>query len=192
MEFFNSLVERIARGSRQAALGLAASCGERVIRVYNDFWVGDFFQFPQQAIDIGWGEACGNTQDRDFAESLRRELQELTQYYNEEGITILASSVTVTLRIIEGVVATDRRESALAAARACGSAIYVAELADSYIDPKCPPESGVARAEEESWVREAAARVESWTGPALRDMFADLGPLPPGWWSAYEAAPTHI
>ena len=175
-------------------LALASVSGERVISIYENFWVGEHTEVAQVAIELGWRTACeGEGTPPADAESLIRELRASVELYNEEGVGILAAAVTVALRVAQVLAAESDPDAAVAASRASSSAVHAAVLADGFIaglDPR-RPRPGIAELEERAFQSSAIERIAGRSSVA-RDMFSDLGPTPPKWFAAYLAASDHI
>ena len=194
MSSFEQQTEMISRSSRAGMLALASVSGERVISIYENFWVGEHTKAPSLAIDLGWRTACdGEAVPPGDTEWMIRELRELFEFYNEAGIGILAAAVTVALRVAQALAAESDAETALAASRASSSAVHAAVLADGFIaglDPR-RPRPGIAELEERAFQSSAIERIAGRSS-VVRDMFSDLGPTPPKWFATYLTASDHI
>ncbi|GAB5542843.1 MAG: hypothetical protein SangKO_026030 [Sandaracinaceae bacterium] len=175
-------------------LALAAACGDRVVRVYEEFWVGSHTPRVSESIDLAWAAACDSeSPPADALADSIEEVADFVAYYHEEGIGMLASVVTTSLRILQCIASENDEDAAIAACRACGSSLYVAIIADSCIHGRRPdrPRPGDAESEERSWQEAAIERIRE-PGAASRGMFDDLGPTPPVWWTRYQTAPFHL
>ncbi len=162
---------------------LAAACAQRVYKVWEDHWVGDYSAAVKNAVEFGWTYATAPSTGLPDTKSLLTELGALVEYLNDEGISILSNAATVSLRVVE-TVTTDNVASALALERALGSALFVAKLAGKLSGQG----KDKSQQEELDW-QDAALRIaESWQGPCQRTMFDSAAPVPPQWWVAYEAA----
>jgi hypothetical protein len=186
---FDTLTTQLEALDSNVGTALAAACADRVYRVYEEYWFGDYTPAVKEAIEVGWTYACGASIDANHLTLITADLQETVEYLNEEGVTILASSATVSLRIIQSITS-DTAGSALAVARALESALYVALLAGDL--------SGVdqgdkaAELEEVSWQAAALRIVEAWREPCRRDMFEGIGVSPPLWWTTYQSGSEHL
>src|SRR5215216_7182904 len=97
----NALKARLAPLPPLALIALAAACAERANPVYEKYWVGDHLAEVREAIDLAWEYCAGTTPDLARLKRLEEFVRDHVEFLNEEGITILASSVTVSLRVLE-------------------------------------------------------------------------------------------
>jgi hypothetical protein len=165
-----------------AQTALTAACAERVYMVWEDHWVGDYSTSVKDAVAFGWEYATNPATSIDKRQDIIDDLLPIVEYLNEEGITVLASSVNVSLRVMESV-SDDNSASALALKRALGSTLHVAKLAgkiSKYGKDK-------AQQEELAWQAAALEVAKTWQEPCHRQMFDGLGPTPSQWWLAYQA-----
>jgi hypothetical protein len=166
----------------KARTALAAACAERVYKVWEEHWVGDYSAAVKDAVAFGWDYATTASADLPGTAALLADLGPLVEHLNDEGIGILANAATVSLRVIESVIA-DNAASALALERALGSALFVAKLAGKLSGQG----KDKAQQEELDWQDSALKVATSWQGPCDRKMFDGLGSTPPQWWLAYQA-----
>jgi len=192
MSTFGEDTDLLVPAPRAAKVAFCAACGDRVAPVFNEYWVGSPSDEVLRAVKLGWEFACTGLVDRESVASCRAELADIVAYYHEEDIAILAQAVTTCLRVVECIGADGEESAARASARASGACLYVALLADNYINLRVPIDNGPAELEEMQWQTLALGRTSTWTGPCSRGMFADIGPTPPVWWATYQAAPEHI
>jgi len=183
----NALKLRLAALPPSALIALTVACAERVNPVYEKYWVGDHLREVRETIGVGWANCAGKAPDPAQLQRLEELVRDHVEFLNEEGITILASSVTVSLRLLESFHA--QEDQKLAARRAIGSSLYVAQLAASF--SKALDEE-TATDEEVTWHNRAIDLVENGQGPWTADMFRQLADDPPKWWLAYDAGPQHI
>ncbi len=165
---------------------LATACAERVYRVWEEHWVGDYSPSVKDTVELGWAYVTDTEVSRGKRKKLLADIRPLVAYLNEDGLTILASAVTVSLRVLESMT-DDNQASALALQRALGSALYVAKLAGQ-ISGQGAEES---EKEEMDWQEAALARAKTWQQPCDRKMFDGLGETPPKWWVTYHAGKEH-
>lgn len=168
--------------SPKVQTALATACAERVYKIWEEHWVGDYSTSVKEAINLGWEYATNPAVNPDKQKNLLDDLLPLVDYLNEESLGILASAVTVSLRIVESII-DDKVASALALERGLGSALFVAKLAgkiSKYGKDK-------AQQEELDWQEAALKAAKTWQGPCHRQMFDGLGTTPPQWWVAYQA-----
>ena len=179
--------DRLLRATEHGRVALLAAIGERMFPIYEKHWVGDHAVEVSRTIEQGWRRATGLDVPAADLVASRTQLQALVEFYNEESIGILAQCTTLALRLVQCLEASTEEEAVLAAARGTGNHLSAATLADRAIhDAKAP--GFPAEAEEQAWQARALERLETWRAPIERHMFSDLGPLPPAWWPAYEAA----
>lgn len=183
--------ERLLRASAVARFALLSGCAERVFQIHELHWVGDYAPELGKVLEMAWVRACGGTVDPGELAANRSALEDLVAFYNDEGIAILSNCSTLALRIAQCLEAPAENDAVLAAARGTGNHLSVATLVDRAIHGAKAP-GYPAEAEERSWQAKAFERIETWQGVARRDMFADLGPLPPPWWAAYQASKNPI
>ena len=151
------------------------------------YWVGDHLHEVRAAIDVAWEYCAGATPDPARPQRLEGPVRDHVEFLNEEGITILASSVTVCLRVLESL--SDHADQKLSAKRACGSSLYVAQLAAKFSKTM---DEETATDEEVTWQNRAIDLVQRGQVTFSGQMFRQLSDDPPKWWLAYEAGPTHI
>jgi hypothetical protein len=177
--------KRLLGKHRLARIALLAACGERMFPIYESYWVGDYAPDVSRTVECGWTCACGGSVRPDDLRLAHGKITGLVDYYNEEDVSILACCTTLALRIVQCIDAATDDDSALAAARGCSEALFVARLADHAIHGAKAP-GFPAEAEEREWQEKALLRSEAWQGLANRDMYRDLGALPPLWSPAYQ------
>lgn len=188
---FDKQQQRLHKANRFARVALLAACGERVFPIYEAYWVGDYTPDVSRTVEQGWIYACGGMISPEDVRCSLEGLLALVTYYNEEDIGILSCCATLALRIVQCIDAPTDDESSLAAARGCHTEIYAAILADHAIHEAKAP-GFPAEAEERGWLEKAIQRTETWQGVARRDMYSDLGQIPPKWWPAYQNARHHL
>ena len=183
----DALELRLAQLSPLALTAVAAACAERVNPVYEKYWVGDHVREVREAIDYAWECCAGAAPDPVRAQHLEDFVRDQVEFLNEEGITILASSATVSLRVLETL--NPKADQKLGAQRACGSSLYVAQMA---ADLSGTVNEETAEDEEVTWQDRAINLVRTGQGPWTPQLFRELGPDPPNWWRAYDAGPEHL
>jgi hypothetical protein len=189
---FETRVEFAKSMDSRARLALAAECGERVVPVYEEYWVGDQYPEVRRCVELGWQAACGSPPDQTEVTRCRDAAREILEFYLEEGYSILAAAVTVAVRIAECIEAPDAETSGLCVARALESALHTAILADNLLNGGKPDPGGASATEEQEWQDKALAIAQSESRTIARDMFEPAGPRPPAWWSTYRAGPRQI
>jgi hypothetical protein len=184
MGSFDDRQARVARATPQARTALLSASAERVLPVYEEYWVGDYSPAVARSVEIGWASALGEPVNADELKSCIAEVQDLVTYYYEEATRheVLATAVTVVLRLLQSITP-DEEASVLATARGIGSAVEAARAAEWTANWDTPEPVRTERAadEERAWQEAALARIETWTGPLTRTMFDDLGAKPPAW-----------
>lgn len=182
MSLGEDLSRRVQGVSRPIRTALAAECGSRVLPVYEEYWVGDYFESVKQSVDMAWAFACGTPFDPAELERCLAELADVVAFYNEEGIDVLSNATTVVLRVLQ-CLADDEEESLRAVGRAMVSTLGTAQSAESMANRGTPaePKKKVAMAEEEAWQDRAIAIARSWTDPCTRTMFDGAGAKPADW-----------
>lgn len=195
MGLLDDLKGRVARLDPRVRTALLAACAERVLPVYEGYWVGDHSDAPARAAEIGWASALGGLIDGAGLRACRDELQDLVTYYYEEATRheLLAHAVTVGLRSLQSL-GVSEEESLLATARGLLSTIEVAKDAEWMANWDAPEadRTKLARDEEYAWQEVALSRAETWPGPVARTMFADLGPNPPAWLADWLVRTAHL
>jgi hypothetical protein len=184
----NALKTRLAPLQPLALVALTAACAERANPVYENYWVGDHLREVREAIDVAWTLCAGTAPDPIRLKKLVSFVRDHVEFLNEEGITILASSAAVSLRVLECMIA--KEDQKLSARRAVGSALYVAQLAAKFSKTM---DEETATEEEVTWHNRAIDLVDKGVGPWDAEVFRRLGDDdPPKWWRAYEAGSQHI
>ncbi|WP_394847463.1 hypothetical protein LZC95_08355 [Pendulispora brunnea] len=182
MDLIASLSARLRPTDAHARIALAAELADRVFPLYQEYWTGTYSEEVRRSIELVWARACDEPVDDHELQACLKEVRETNSYYLDEGIDVLANAVTVVLRAIEAVVASED-DSILAVARALTTAIDAAVAAEAMANQESSndQQKELAEAEEESWQERALALVDGWKGVARRDMFASLGGKPPAW-----------
>jgi hypothetical protein len=182
MDLIDSLVRRVRNASPYARTALVAECGDRVFPVYEEYWVGTYYPEVGRSIEIGWSYACGAKVEASEIQSCLVRVEGLVEFYYEEGRELLASTVTVVLRILESMSPVEE-ESCLAVARGLIYAVDTANQAEAMASQTPPSLSRtrVAREEERAWQNQALQLINGWQGFATRNMFDSLDDKPPRW-----------
>jgi hypothetical protein len=182
MDLIDSVIERLASASSHAQIALVAESADRVYPIYEEYWVGTYSEFVRRSIDIGWAHACGATVDEAEIRTCLTHVGGLVEFYREEGIDVLAATVTVCLRVLQAM-APDQKELSLSVARGLLSARETAQAAEAMANQQTPKASRtrVALHEEEAWQNAAFAIVAGWKDIATRNMFDSLDDKPPKW-----------
>jgi hypothetical protein len=175
---------RVARASPRARSALLSASAERVLPIYEEYWVGDYYPSVARSVEIGWASALGEPVDAAELRICLDEVQDLVTYYYEEATRheVLATAVTAVLRLLQSITP-DEEASVLATARGIASAVEAAKSAEWMANWDTPESerTEVAADEERAWQEAALSRIESWTGPVTRNMFDDLGAKSPAW-----------
>ncbi len=165
-------------------LTFLASCAERIMPIYDKFWVGDYHPELSQTIELAWQTVEGGSVDAASARRCFDVAKELADLYAEDSIAPLAEAAGIAAYIMDMLQQTDHDDVALAAPRGYASVLTAGDAVDGVL-----AQNGIvapsAKSEEEAWLDAAVARAETWTQPAARDMFRDLGSFPPSWWAVY-------
>jgi len=182
MSWIQTLAQRVRNSSQHARVALVAECGERVRPVYEEYWVGTYSASVGRSVELGWTFACGGKIDAAETQACIAEVRDVVEFYNEEGISILAAVVTVALRVLESM-SSDEDASCMAVARGLNSDLNAAQLAEAMANQATPKAARqeVAMAQEEAWQNRALDLIAGWKGVAKRDMFASLNDKPPPW-----------
>ena len=183
MSLIEKLQRQLAKTSNNCQLALAAECGNRVVTVYQEYWVGTFFESVESSIDIGWDFAKGNPVDVKAIDGLVVQLRDLVEFYYEEGIEVLATTVTVPLRILQAISSGNDDDISLNIARSLIAARDTAQFAEAMANINLPEDERVelAMQEEIAWQENAIVIGESWTEEVKNDMFKNAGKSPPDW-----------
>lgn len=189
---FETRVELAKSMGSRAGLALAAECGERVVPVYEQYWVGDLYPEVRRCVELGWEAALGSPADQTEVANCRDAAREILGFYHEEGYSILAAAVAVAAHIVGCIEARDADTRGLCVARALESALHTAILADNLLNGGKPNPEGPSATEEEEWQEKALTLARSESSTIARDMFEPAGPRPPAWWSTYRAGPRQI
>jgi hypothetical protein len=184
MDLLGSLKMRASKASPYARTALLCACGERVLPIYEEYWVGSYFTAVGRSIELGWSYACGGKVDDQEMQFCLDGVQDLVSYYYEEQtrIGVLAATVTVVLRVLESISA-DEGASCLAVARGLCSTIHAANHAEAMAnsDTPKPARTRVAESEEKAWQEAALSLIDGWKGVGTRTMFDSLEGKPPRW-----------
>lgn len=187
MSWLDTMKQRLQGANRFARSALAAECADRVQQVHERMWSGDYTPEVKRSIEIVRAFSQGTVVDQTEVASCAAELQNMVTYYFEEGISIVAETVTVCLRALHSI-QPDEQEALLAAARALATARAVANLAEAEVRAVQPAvrKEGSAVAEEEDWQLKAVQVVQTWKGVAAAEMFEPLNDKPPKWLVEWE------
>jgi hypothetical protein len=182
VDLIDDLIARLRPASRPARIALAAECGDRVYPIYEEYWVGDYYESVRRSIDIGWSVASGEKVDEAEIQKCLAEVQDLVNYYREEGIDVLGAAVTVVLRVLQSL-ASDEEAHLMAVARGLVSARDTAQSAEAMANQSTPQanRTKLAMREEEAWQSAALALIQEWKGVPTRGMFDPLDDKPPKW-----------
>jgi hypothetical protein len=182
MDWLDSMKMRASKASPYARTGLLCACGERVLPIYEEYWIGSYFTAVGRSIELGWSYACGGKVDEEEMRFCLDGMQDLVAYYNDEGIDVLARTVTIVLRVLQSI-SPDEAASCLAVARGINSTIDTANNAEAMAnwDTPKPARTKVAGAEEKAWQEAALSLIDGWNGVGTRAMFDSLEGKPPRW-----------
>ena len=135
---------------------------------------------------------CGLPIDPVELQGCKEYVEDVLNYYQEDGYDILSATVTVSFRLLESM-SPDEGEAMLAVARGMCSTFDTVNSAEAMVIdyPLRQRHIEVAVAEEEARQEEALTSVTQWTGIADRKMFDGLGGKPPAWLLAWQTCPTH-
>lgn len=184
MSLIKDLTERVRGANRHVRTALVAECGMRVVSVYEQFWIGAYYESVGRAVEIGWAFATGANVDPGEVQVCMAELQDVAAFYHEEGNTVLANTVTVSLRILQSLSMNDE-ESLMAVARGLTTTADVAQAAETMANQDRPAatKQGIAIAEEQAWRERAIVVAVGWQGVANRFMFDAIAAKPPLWFT---------
>lgn len=184
MGLIDDLTARAARLKPPLRTALLSECASRVLPVYEEYWVGDYYPSVSRSVELGWEFATGVETRAAELQTCTDEIQDLVTYYYEDATRneVLASVVTIVLRLLHSITP-DEAASCLAFARGLSSGIDAARNAEWMANWDTPREeqTDVARVEEHAWQAAALARIENWHDVVRRTMFDDLGLKPPAW-----------
>lgn len=165
-------------------LAFLASSAERIMPIYDKFWVGDYHPELSQTIELAWQTVEGGSVDVASARRCSDVAKQLADLYAEDSLAPLAEAAGIAAYIMDMLQQTDQDDVALAAPRGYASVLTAGDAVDGVL-----AQNGIAapsaKSEEEAWLDAAVVRAETWTQPAVRDMFRDLGSFPPSWWAVY-------
>ena len=169
---------------------LAASNAKRIYPIYRDFWVGDYLDEVERASNAAWDAACGKSPDPAVATRDLVAIESLVEFYNEDGLGLLASVTTAALNALVAATAVSDPESALAAARTCGNVLHAARIVDGLLSG-VPNTPGHALLEESQRHDRAMVMVARSNTVVERSMFDSIENSPPLWWPRFVASPRH-
>jgi len=178
---------RLAPLEPSSLVALAAASAERVNPVYETYWAGDHIDEVKEAIELGWQSCAGKTLDATRLQHVAKFVRDHLDWLHEEGIGILASSVTVCLRVLEAL-NPNKDEAVQGVIRAFGSSLQVVKIAAKL----AKVDKTAAQDEELSWQDRAITLVSGSPGPWDASMFRQLGAAPPHWWTAYASGSEHL
>lgn len=187
MDLIDSLIGRLRKASSYAQIALAAECADRVYPIYEEYQVGTYSKSVRRSIEIGWSYACRATVDEAEIQSCLAEVQDIVEFYREEGIDVLGDTVTVVLRVLQALTP-DEEKSSLAVARALVSARDAAQSAEAMANLEKPKASRteVAAEEESAWQERALSVIDGRKGVAIGNMFESLDDKPPRWFQDWK------
>lgn len=180
---------RFASVSAPLRLAFLAACAQRVLPIYEKFWVGDFHPELLRTIELAWKTVEGGTVDADEVGRCSNVSREVAELYAEQSISVLAQAANSAVWIMDVLKQDDPDDVNLAAPRAYAAVLTAGQAIDAVLSREGIAPS--AQAEEEAWLDAAVARAESWTGPVTRETFHDLGAFPPKWWAVYSNLQHH-
>lgn len=181
---FPALKQRFATINPAVRLAFLASAAERIMPIYEKFWLGDFHPELTRSKELAWMSLEGRALDAGEVMRCLEVTKELADIYAEESIATLTQAANIGSYIMDVLAQTEASEVALAGPR-CYSAVLTASDAVDGVLSRNAMSAASARAEEEVWLDAAVLRAESWNQPAFRGMFHDLGSFPPRWWAVY-------
>ena len=104
----------LTRGNRFCRVAFSTAILERVILIYQDYWVGHDVPEVAGAIKNGWAYACGESVDLAKMALEVGTVEAMNDFYLDESM-MLAGVTTVAMRVSEGITATTEAESVLGA-----------------------------------------------------------------------------
>lgn len=170
-------------------LAFLATCAERVLPIYEKFWVGDFHPELLRTVELAWKTIEGDTLDPEEVDRCVEVSKDIAEFYAEESISVLAQAANSAAWIMDLIKPAEPDDADYAAPRGYAAVQTAGQAIDAVLS-----RSGIApsaQAEEEAWLDAAVARAESWTGPVSRETFRDLAAFPPKWWAVYSNAQHH-
>jgi len=175
MSILKPLKDQLSGASRYAQIALAAECADRVYTIYKEYWAGAFYESVKQSVDLAWTYAQGNPFDEEQLKSYLVELEDIVDFYYEEGITETAESVNTVFLLLQAI-STNGEDSTTSVARALSSAKVAAQFAEAAVNKRMPEESKmtVAFLYEEKWQESALKIIDGWTDVANKEMFAPI------------------
>ena len=181
---------RLRHSKSRARTALCAACGDRVIQIYKDHWIGHYWEEPAEALDVAWAYAAGSDVEGARVELLEERLRDLAEYLAEEGVNILTAAVQVARCALESIT-DDVVESARAVERGLDGALWCAQIAESILH-RSKPGPDLADDEETQWQTKAIDIAAASEGSVPRGSFDAAGPTPPEWWKKYQAGDRHL
>lgn len=184
MSLIKGLTERVRGANRHARTALVTACGVRTVPVYEQCWIGTYYESVGRSVEIGWSFATGADVDPGEVRACLAEVQDVVAFYHEEGNAVLANAVTVSLRILQSL-SMNNEESLLAVARGLTTTADVAQAVETMANRGHPSgrQQGIAIAEEQAWRERAIAVVVGWQGVADQSMFDAIAAEPPMWFT---------
>ncbi len=187
---FSARRDRLLKLSPRCLAAFSAGALERILPIYTHHWSGDYTECFARCVEHGWNFAAGDATAIDRAGADFEEADDLADFYNEEGISIIADVTTVAVRLIEVIRSTSPEDAALAAARVYGDTQSCAGVVD-VLGARENVDLG-AEAEEVAWMEAALAALAQAKRPLGRDELLSLGDMPPRWWDRYQECKYHV
>ena len=187
---FSARRDRLLKFTPQCLAALCTGALERILPICTHHWSGAYTGCFARCVEHGWHFAAGDPTAIDRAGADFEEADDLADFYNEDGIGILADVTTVAVRLIEVIRSTSPEDAALAGARAYGNAQSCA-AAVNYLGRHENVDLG-AEAEEVAWMESALAALAQANTPLGGAELLSLGAMPPRWWDRYQKCKHHV
>jgi hypothetical protein len=107
-----------------------AECADRVYPIYEEYWIGIYYESVRKSIELARSLSLGDKIDESVVPSSLTELQNFVEFYREEGIDILSTTVTVVPRVLQAISNSDD-ECLVAVTRCLISTLETAQSAEA-------------------------------------------------------------
>jgi len=176
------LKQRILPIDMHIRVALLAECATRVFPIYKEYWVGTYYEEVFNSINIAWDFALGNVVNEKEYQNCLVEVDDIVNFYSEEGISILGHSVSVVSSLLYSMVVNEEKSSH-ATVFGLFSSLDTAASAEAMANIETPINlrKKIAVLEEKEWQEKAICLAENWNGKPTKNMFDSLSANPPNW-----------
>ena len=132
MDRIDSLSMRLCRVAPSIRTALVAECLGRVYPIYQEAWSGDYCPAIRRSLELGRMYGCGLPIDPVELQGCKEYVEDVLNYYQEDGYDILSATVTVSFRLLESM-SPDEGEAMLAVARGMCSTFDTVNSAEAMV-----------------------------------------------------------